>query len=299
MLNNYNISGYNAMNRRVNESVQALNEKHALSMIHQNHGELTVLDISQTSFLDKPIEVIPEVKKYYTPSRYQDNEIIDMLDAIRTDQGSQSDYKAVKEHFTPILTAAVEDYRYNDLTATEQEDYKELLLLDIVNEFGPKFSAQRGRLLSFMKLKIRDRMHIYYNRRTNVNSNNKEKRRPRSEALKEYFETSNLPPQDIDLDEARMNLARVIQQIGDTKFTGVPRRVIEDMHERIVDLELHHLLNLKKQKHVYALAYGPKRLKQRDIAVLLNTSQPNVSVTLKRAKKNIWKKIMKLNVQAD
>lgn len=77
-------------------------------------------------------------------------------------------------------------------------------------EFSEKFSADRGRLLSFMKLKVRDRMSVYYDRKVNVNSNNKEKKRSRSEAVREYIETSTLPPQDEDIEAARLSLISTI-----------------------------------------------------------------------------------------
>lgn len=285
--------------RRVNEVVQAISEKHALSIIHDKYGKLFGLEISKISFLDSPVENIPEVKNYYTSSQYEDSGILEMLIRLKANKGSQVDYMAVTEHFTPILNAAVGNYRYNDLSTAEQGDFKIQLVYDIINEFAPKFSADRGKLLQFMKMKVRDRMNVYYNRKVNVNSNNKEKKRSRSEVIREYNEFSNLPRQDEDVEAARLSLISNIQRIGNTELTGIPRKVIEDTHERIVDLELHYLLNLKKQREVYALAYGPNRFKQLDIAERLSIKQPTVSVTLKRAKNNIWKKILKINLEAE
>ncbi|MEX3617771.1 hypothetical protein [Paenibacillus glucanolyticus] len=298
MLNKYQIVGLDKTGRRVNETVEAMSEKHALSIIYDRYGKLTELDISQISFLVASVGNILEVQKFYKSSPYADSEIIEMMIRIKADQGSQDDYMAVKEHFSPIINAAVKDYRYRDLSDVEQEDYKEQLTRDIISEFAPKFSADRGQLLSYIKLKVRDRMYKYYDRKINVNSNNREKKRLRTEAIKEYYELSFLPQQDIDLDIAQANLVRAIQRIGNMDLKEISRKLIEDTHERIVELGMHHLLDFEQQRNVYTLAYGQNRLKQRDIAERLNTSQPNVSITLNRAKKNIWEKIIKINLEA-
>ncbi|OIB03786.1 hypothetical protein AK95_09250 [Paenibacillus sp. LC231] len=299
MFNTYQITGIQITGRPVNETLQAVSENHALSIIYNKYGKLADLGVSKISFLDAPFENMLEVKKYYNRSNYEDSDILEMLIQLKAKEGNQAHYEAVKEHFTPILNAAVSDYRYNDLSAADKEDFKDKLMYDIINEFTEKFSADRGRLLSFIKLKVRDRMSVYYDRKVNVNSNNKEKKRSRSEAVREYIEISTLPPQDEDIEAARLSLISTIQLIGNMDLKGIPRKRIEDTHERIVDLRLDYLLNLKRQREVYTLAYGPNRFKQRDIAELLNITQPTVSLNLKRAKRNIWVKIMKINLEAE
>lgn len=65
MLNTYQITGLQMTGRRVNETLQAVSENHALSIIYNKYGKLADLGVSKISFLDAPVENMLEVKKYY------------------------------------------------------------------------------------------------------------------------------------------------------------------------------------------------------------------------------------------
>lgn len=119
--------------RRVNETLQAVSENHALSIIYNKYGKLTDLGVSKISFQDAPVENTLEVKKYYNRSNYEDSDILEMLIQLKANEGNQAHYEAVKEHFTSILNAAVSDYRYNDLSAVDKEEFKDKLMYDIIN----------------------------------------------------------------------------------------------------------------------------------------------------------------------
>jgi len=127
-----------------------------------------------------------------------------------------------------------------------------------------------------------------------VNANNKKKKRARSTVLAEYAEAV-IYVQKIDQDDARVNLIRIIQQIGDRDLSNLPRSRIEEIHERSFELQLHEHLRSKRQKEIYDLAYGPQKLKQKKTSLLLNTSQRSLITISRRAKSNVWKGILEIN----
>ena len=53
------------------------------------------------------------------------------------------------DHYAAVL-------RYPDLTSSEMHQYKEDLLSEIIQQIGPKFEANRGYLLAFVKMKVQD-----------------------------------------------------------------------------------------------------------------------------------------------
>lgn len=282
----------------IKELVEASNEKHALSLVHQKYGRLTKLDISIITELREPLEEIERTRQYFSSSGYNDEDIIEMIKKINSNEGSQEYYSAIEAHFSPILNSTLANYRYSDLTQSEKDHYKFELLKNIIKRFVPKFSPNEGRLLSFIKMKVNDSMATMYKRQKYVNSNSKKNTRLRSEVMTDYAETQT-HIEDIDLDIQQLNLIRIIKKIG--KYNEVDniqkqRRKVEETHEHIYQLGLHEYLTKKKQKEIYILYYGPKQLKQKEIAKLLNVTQPNVSITLRRAKKNIWDSIFKKNI---
>ncbi|TKJ83712.1 hypothetical protein PaeCFBP13512_22550 [Paenibacillus sp. CFBP13512] len=298
MLNNYSIQGRASNGMRITETIEASNEKHALSLIHEKYGRLTKLDISMVTELQEPLEEIEQTKKYYSSSQYEDKEIIAMIEKINTNQASSDYYIAIKAHFSPILNNVVANSNYNDLSRSEKEQYQLDLLNNIIRRFVPKFSSHRGQFLSFIKMKVKDDMQKMYDRQKNVNSNNRQQMRSRFEVMKEYAE-ANMLVENIDLDTQQHNLIHTIQKLG--KYDEVEniqkyRRIVEETHERIHQLGLHVRLKKKRQKEIYILYYGPKQLKQKEIAKLLNITQPNVSITLRRAKSNIWASILEINI---
>lgn len=293
MLYKYNVTGKNSSGKRIKETLHALDDSHALRQIYSKHGKLRDLDMSTSSELQEPIPEIKQSKKYFSSSGYSDDEIVAMMELINAHQGSLDHHAAVRAHFNPILSAAV--LRYPDLTSSERDQYKEDLLNEIIQHIAPKFESNRGYLLSFVKMKIEDRIQKKYDRQKNVNANNKKKKRARSNVLAEYVETI-IHAQKVDQEDARVNLIRIIQLIGDHDLSTLPRSRIEEVHERIFEFQLHEQLT-RRQKEIYGLTYGPKRLKQIEISQLLNTSQPCVSTTLRRAKSNVWKNILKINVE--
>ncbi|GIP49004.1 hypothetical protein J53TS2_25950 [Paenibacillus sp. J53TS2] len=274
-------------------SVEAINESHALSQAYSQYGKLRQYQIMKIDVLQEPYDLEQAPKHFFPKLQYSDEEILQMIERINMNQGSFEEYKAVKEHFDPIIKGAVNSPTL-DLSIDEREEIVDHILIDILKEFSYSFSPDRGRLLSYIKMKVRDRVKVYQERLKYVNASNRKSRRLRSIVLKEHFDELSRPEINLDDDLERAKVISTIQVIPEDAFRKVPRKFKEDLFERIAELGIHNeLLRSERQKAIFNLAYGPKRLKQIEIAANLKITQGTVSVNMKRAKENILKKIKK------
>lgn len=295
----YFITGTTLEGRKIAVSVEAKNESHALSQIYSQYGKLRLYQIMRLDILQEPYNSIQASRHFFPKLQHSDDEILQMIERINMNQGSFEEFEAVKKHFDPIIKGAVNSPTLV-LSIDEREEIVDRILIDILNEFSSTFSPDRGRLLSYIKMKIRDRVIVYHERLKYVNANNRNNRRLRSNLLKQYFDELSRQEDDLDDDVARIKVISTIQAISEDAFRKVPRKFKEDLYVRIAELGIHDkLLRSERQKAIFNLAYGPQRLKQIEIAAKLAITQGTVSVNITRAKDNILKKIRKANVEAD
>ncbi|MEN1990270.1 hypothetical protein [Paenibacillus hubeiensis] len=292
----YNIQGNTVEGSKVNEDVEADNAALALSQIHSRYGMLRrPYQIVKRDVLKGPYGSAQKPKRSYPILKHSDEEILQMIDRIKTNQSSSDELHAVKEHFEPIINAAVNSPSLL-LSEDERQEIADQISQDILMEFSISFSPYRGRLLSYIKMKVRSRVDVYYKRLKYVNANDKKKRRFRSTVLKEHYDEISRQPDHLDDETARLGLISTIQSISEETFNEVARKAKEDVYERIAELGFHDLLRSKRQKLIFNLTYGPERLKQIEIATKLRITQGTVSVNLKRAKENVLKKIREINL---
>lgn len=295
----YFITGTTLEGRKIAVSVEANNESHALSQIYNQYGKLQPYQIMKLNILEEPYISEQAPKHFFPKMLHNDEEILKMIERINMNQGSFDELEAVREHFDPIIKGAVNSPALV-LSIDESEEIVDRLFIDILKEFSSTFSPDRGRLLSYIKMKVRDRALVYHDRLKYVNANNKKNRRLRSSLLKEHFDELCRQEDNLDNDVARVKVISTIQAISEDVFRRVPRKFKEDLYERITELGIHdELLRSERQKAIFNLAYGPQRLKQLEIAAKLEITQGTVSITMRRAKENILKKIRNINVGAD
>lgn len=290
----YNIQGSTLEGFKVYEYVEADNKSHALSQIHSRYGMLRrSYQVIKHEVLKEPYDFGQELEQLYPNLKRDDEEILQMIERIKTNQSNFKELNAVKEHFEPIVKAAINSPTLA-LSEDDRDNIADRIFNDILIEFSSSFLSHRGRLLSYIKMKVRSRVFLYYLRLKYVNANDKQKRRPRSIVLNGYYEELRRQPDNQDDESARLSVITKIQAVSVEEFDAVSSKIKGDLYERIVELRLHDLIRSKRQREIFYLSYGPERLKQIEIADKLKITQGTVSLNLKRAKENVMKNIRRI-----
>lgn len=294
----FEIIGTTIDGSHIREKFDAVTPERALGECLRIYGELKrgYQIIELIDGYELPDYEKPEHKISY--NNELDPEILRFYRRIKANVITQQEYDHFRKKLIgPIVKRAVKDL-WNELDhiATRDEVEHELVE-DVIREFLPRYKPEKGPLLKFLKVNIRNRAKKKWSRAVYVNADNPTKRRPRKEALKhlEFMESMKRNGADnIDIDLVkeldRLKILASSILMSDQKLPPKVRKALFTLIERS---RIHrNLLKSHQQTKVFEQYYGKDPLKDKEIAKSEGLKQQTVNKTRRRAEQNILKQIL-------
>lgn len=219
--------------------------------------------------------------------------ILQLCNIVKRDKCNIKEYKELEHLLSPIVVRTLNDY-WGKVPGVTIEEILSEIIYDILYEFIPKFDMTKGRLLSFIKMKVRSRIKKRWTRETYINADITEKRIPKKNVLK-------------NLDLNTYNGSLDAETLA-TLLKNIAKKVLkEEMPMSLQTRKLFFNLVHKSQLYKQILAEGPQRnvferyyseipQVEKDIALALGITQQTVNTTKKRAERNIIKKLPNISI---
>jgi hypothetical protein len=290
----YQIRGTTFTDVTIAETVPARSAKHALGIIQRKYGSRLKkpFDIYTVTQFEDGVEA-PEV----APQRpidqlLPDEDILRIATEIRDNMPVDPDeYRLFRSIFKPIIQRLAHDL-WNDVNIVTKEELEEELYVYVINEFLPRYTPGRGKLFSFIKMKLKSRVVRKWGREKYVNAE-KPNARAKHEILEEYARGLKDKAERGSLEQEMSKVMTACKEIytQDKNLTVRERRVLFSW---IVGLGLHKkLVRSKKQIQALEIIYGPKSLTEAEAAQSLGLAQATLHKNKVRGEKNILKNATK------
>ncbi|KRE73921.1 hypothetical protein [Paenibacillus sp. Soil750] len=285
----YKVQGTTFHGIVVDEFVTAPSEKVALGYVKQRYG--SNLKKPFQIFTLRRIEDLTEVPSGTLPQPIEpvltDSEALEIAWKIKRNEAiANSELIRFKSYFRPLIKRVVREL-WNDVTIMTREELEEQLYEDIITEFIPKYSRDRGKLLTLIRIKVESRVKRIWKREKYVNADNSSSAKPKQFILEQYALASQHSPKvELSREEQRKWVLQSCVEIANGHHLPLPER--RTLFQWVVQLGIHlQILRRPRQIQVMELVYGQRELMEKEAADLLGVTQPTLNLTKNRAERNI------------
>ncbi|OME75936.1 hypothetical protein BK120_30190 [Paenibacillus sp. FSL A5-0031] len=284
----FQVRGFLFDGTEVQEDVQAVDERSALSLIRKKHGQLrkgydiytTKLIVELGDFPDKKMETAHlknlEVK-----------EVMRIAAAIRENTVTSAEYGQFKIQFRNMVRSALVSY-WNDVADVPRSDKEDEIYRYIATEFIPRVDLEKG-FYRYIRINVISRIRRDWRRIKFVNGNNDKNR---VDAIREYLSLQNTNEQR-DPEQLRESLKRMAITINkqEIKLSLELKRLYYGL---VVQTRLHKAaLKSDRQREAIEQCYGKDPVTEGQQALISGSTQQNVHKNKSRGEKNILRFLSK------
>lgn len=279
----------------VEEGVRAVSVKAALRYIFIKYGRLRKpYDVFVQSTLAQDYDVPNADRLRPIDPLLADEDVLRIAALLKANEWvEEEELLRFRAYFRPMLRRAIRDL-WRDVNVITKEDAEQELYEDIIREFMPKYKRKRGRIRTFIRMKIEGRLKRNWKREKYINADKKSTAKSKHEIMEQYAYLHSLPiEQESNPEDDRMKLIEASKKVisDDYKLSLNERRVL---FQWVVRSGLHYeFLRRPRQKNVLDLLYGSTQMKEIDAAAALGVSQPTIHSTKIRAEQNYFNYIQR------
>jgi len=291
----YQIRGITFDGVTVDESVQASSPRAALRYILIKYG--TRLKKPYEIFIPSQIEDVSQIPNADMLRPIEpplpDEDVLRIAEMLKSNEHvDEEEYLRFKAYFRPMIRRAVRDL-WNDTTIATHDDVEQEMYAYIITEFMPKYSSKRGRIRTFIRVKVVSRLKKMWKREKYVNAD-KASARPKHEILQEYARSLLHPPdEEMSLEGQRTQILEACKEIVKKRLKlTLPQR--RTLFQWIVRLGMHQeFLRHKRQIQVLEIVYGQDCLTEVEAAAALGVVQQTLNINKNRAERNFFDNVEK------